>query len=1155
MRIKISSAVFQIATLVFFASLQLEAQISDTEMKQGGIEPTQEEIRWAEQNLIKSTNVRLNNLGLKRIQENTEQKSLKPDTLQSLKGEKLIADNPLEEVIVPQNRGILPAPPAGDGTNPTTDSPIEESVSQRIMMYFPSSVDNSTLSSFPPIRSQGYQSSCVSFSIAYYQLTHEVGMLRGWNNKNQDDSTKFSPKFLYNLVNWGNDRGSSWYGNYRALEIQGSALWSEFPYSEHNRPETNYREWPLEGKTWLHALEFRPAEIGSFPEPSEDSSSIAAMKTMLLNGHVLICGTYICSWRNDKVCDDTSTQLDNPYVGNLIVTMVDSTYGSHSLTIVGYNDNIWVDLNGDDRVQPEEKGAWKVCNSWGITWANDGFGWIAYDAMYPVSKLKNVSSGPNRVKVFQDHGIHWVIPKDYYKPKLVGKLRISHPKRDQLCLMTGISDASLSEPEEYFGTSIANDGGPYSFAGNSTNVDLFTYFDFTNIAPVIPENKNYYLVISDLFQDSDNRGVCKEFSLIDLYNNDSLACGMMPLTTTNETAYAYVNYSFNGQNEPPIASFTASMTRNYLTIDFDGRASADSRDQIVAWHWNFGDGYTGMGSKISHTYSSAGRYDVELIVVDSWGEKDTMIQSLDVLCVPSAPGGVKALSGPACAYISWNIAPHAQSYNIYRSKGLKDSFSPVARGITNTSYTDVSLIAGDKYYYEVKSENNYGISMNSNTAAVVVGAPDVPSNVTLTPGNWQIEIRWTKENFPNDRDPVTYIIKRSNSLNGTYTTIASNVTSTVFVNSGLVNGTIYYYQVLAQNSYGISVPSPKLTAKPFGLPATPTSITIAAASSQIQIQWKPSLWATSYTVKRSLTKGGPYTTVGSNLTNLSHIDQELPKGSTFYYVVCAVNPLKESDPSTEVNAATGSLPLAPVNLNVNFNRSGVTLTWSNVFGALRYNVKKGIESGTYTQIFTTENPVFEDTSVKAGVIYYYSVSAVNDIGEGRNSQEITADLIPTDLRLEYKIGDVGSPQNNSVQPNFRISNLGTSPIALSDLKIKYFFTADSGNRKQSFSCDYARIEGNALPKEITYLVKGYVRDLVPSKPTADAVIEISFSSRACNLEPGEYIQIFTRVQKSQDWSPYNELNDYSYKPQTNNYVEWQRVTLEVNGVTVWGLNP
>ena len=51
------------------------------------------------------------------------------------------------------------------------------------------------------------------------------------------------------------------------------------------------------------------------------------------------------------------------------------------MTIVGYNDAIWTDVNGNAVVDPGEKGAFKIANSWGSTWQDNGFIWLAYDAL------------------------------------------------------------------------------------------------------------------------------------------------------------------------------------------------------------------------------------------------------------------------------------------------------------------------------------------------------------------------------------------------------------------------------------------------------------------------------------------------------------------------------------------------------------------------------------------------------------------------------------------------------------------------------------------------------------------------------------------------------------------------------------------------------
>ena len=66
------------------------------------------------------------------------------------------------------------------------------------------------------------------------------------------------------------------------------------------------------------------------------------------------------------------------------------TEGAHSMTVVGYNDAIWIDINKNDIVDSGEKGAFRVANSWGLGWEYEGFTWVAYDALYAVSQVDGV---------------------------------------------------------------------------------------------------------------------------------------------------------------------------------------------------------------------------------------------------------------------------------------------------------------------------------------------------------------------------------------------------------------------------------------------------------------------------------------------------------------------------------------------------------------------------------------------------------------------------------------------------------------------------------------------------------------------------------------------------------------------------------------------
>lgn len=88
----------------------------------------------------------------------------------------------------------------------------------------------------------------------------------------------------------------------------------------------------------------------------------------------------------------------------------------------------------------------------------------------------------------------------------------------------------------------------------------------------------------------------------------------------------------------------------------------------------------------------------------------------------------------------------------------------------------------------------------------------------------------------------------------------------------------------------------------------PTNLTAAAGNQQVVLTWNPSAGATSYRVKRATANGGPYTIIASP-TSTNYTDTGLTNGTTYYYVVTAVNSGGESGNSNQASATpTGSMP-------------------------------------------------------------------------------------------------------------------------------------------------------------------------------------------------------------------------------------------------------
>lgn len=85
-------------------------------------------------------------------------------------------------------------------------------------------------------------------------------------------------------------------------------------------------------------------------------------------------------------------------------------------------------------------------------------------------------------------------------------------------------------------------------------------------------------------------------------------------------------------NKPPTASFVYSPTNPKVNQDifFNASASRDDDGYIVRFVWDFGDGGTTEGEKVTHKYSYAGTFTVLLVVYDNSGDKGSVSQSITV---------------------------------------------------------------------------------------------------------------------------------------------------------------------------------------------------------------------------------------------------------------------------------------------------------------------------------------------------------------------------------------------------------------------------------------------------------------------------------------------------------------------------------------------
>ena len=99
-------------------------------------------------------------------------------------------------------------------------------------------------------------------------------------------------------------------------------------------------------------------------------------------------------------------------------------------------------------------------------------------------------------------------------------------------------------------------------------------------------------------------------------------------------------------NERPTAAFTVDVSEGSapLEVHFDASSSTDPDGQLVSYDWEFGDGSTGSGRMVTHTYQDPGAYTPTLTVTDDRGATHTTTG--DAITVFHPPGtGENEISG------------------------------------------------------------------------------------------------------------------------------------------------------------------------------------------------------------------------------------------------------------------------------------------------------------------------------------------------------------------------------------------------------------------------------------------------------------------------------------------------------------------------------
>ena len=270
-------------------------------------------------------------------------------------------------------------------------------------------------------------------------------------------------------------------------------------------------------------------------------------------------------------------------------------------------------------------------------------------------------------------------------------------------------------------------------------------------------------------------------------------------------------------------------------------------------------------------------------------------------------------------------------------------------------------------------------------------APEAPVSVTAAVISGHILLNWTGS--AGATSYAIYVGTATGAESGTPLTTTSNTSSLV---SGLVGGKTYYFVVKAVNSVGSSPASNEASVALPLPPAAPTALTAKAGNGSATLSWTASSAASSYEVFQGSTAGGESTVpVSTGISGTSVVIGGLSNGSSYFFIVKAVNDGGESAKSNEAKAALPAPLPAPGSVKAVAGTASVKLTWTAVAGASSYSVYQAAASGA-----EGSTPVLAGvtgtsttlTGLSSGHTYFFQLTTVGSTGveSSKHSIEVSA---------------------------------------------------------------------------------------------------------------------------------------------------------------------
>ena len=400
-----------------------------------------------------------------------------------------------------------------------------------------SSVDNSQNIHFRPIFDQT-SGSCVQASSVGYTFTYEMAAARNLDASIEEN--QYPEHFTWNFLNGGIAAGSRQHEGWKIIKDNGIPNVNVYGGMASAEP---YIDW-MSGYDKYYQGMFNRVD-GYYSIKVSTPEGINNMKRWMTSHDDGSAVGGIVSFSANSGGDISILEEGTPFAGEKILTKF-GTKGGHGMTLVGYNDEIMVDLNGDGQFTNDidinddgivdlkdwEIGAAKLANTSGLNYGQNGFIWLSYSVFgYDSTDLE----GPVGITGQQ---VEVVKVKKDYQPRMTFKINMTHESREKISLRAGVaSSVDATAPELTMDFSVFNyQGGNHPMRGSSSEPIEFG-LDVSPLLDMIgTENaKKFFLIVDEKDANDNSAGEVISLSVIDYRNGEVEYVGATNTSIINDS--------------------------------------------------------------------------------------------------------------------------------------------------------------------------------------------------------------------------------------------------------------------------------------------------------------------------------------------------------------------------------------------------------------------------------------------------------------------------------------------------------------------------------------------------------------------------------------------------------------------------------------------